>query len=150
TMRAILQWNVSPPPAAPGYTPFYGNILDADVQLQKRTFIVYGDLVDAVKKAALSTVFAADYPIPLPDPVPVEAKTLYQGYKKARIPDHRTFFSTVGSAITSKMDFSQATSQVNISEVAALKVDIAAIANLISPVPNEEKANVTFEEVTCI
>jgi hypothetical protein len=149
-MRAILQWNVPPPTTTPGYMPFYGNVLDADIQLVRRPFIVFGDLAGTVQKATLPALFPHDYPIPLPDPVPFQAKEAYQAYKKAGVPDHRTFFSTVGAAIHSAMDFSQATSQVSITDLAKLEVDIKAIAKLIAPVPNEKKANVTFEELTCV
>ena len=150
TMRAILQWNLAPPPATPGYVPFYGNVRNANIQLQRRPWIIFSELGDVAKKVGLASLFSAEHPIPLPDLGPVKAKTLYAAYKKAGIPDHRTFFSTIGSAISSKMDFSQAISQMSISELVSLKVDTSAIAKLISPVPNEKKANTTFEEVTCV
>src|SRR5215468_3801138 len=73
TMRAILQWNLAPPPATPGYQPFYGNVRDVDIQLQRRPWIIFSELGDVAKKIGLSSLFAAEHPIPLPDPGPVKA-----------------------------------------------------------------------------
>ena len=150
TMRAILSWNVAPPPNTPGYIPHYGNVRNADIQLEKRWFILAADVIDFAKQPALAAILKPEMHIPLPDPAPVEAKLIHAEYKKAHIPDHRTFFATVGSAISTPMDFSKAVSQVNISELAAIKFDPSKIISLIAPVPNEKDADITFEEVTCV
>lgn len=149
-MRAILSWNVVPTPNTPNYHPHYGNVRDADIQLVRRVFLFVKDIFDLAKKPELKNVLTPDLHIPLSDPQPVNVKELYEANKKARIPDHRTFFSTIGAAIHSPMDFSQAISQFNVSELAALKIDPVKLIGIYNDLPNEKTANVTFEEVTCV
>jgi hypothetical protein len=149
TMRAILSWNVVPTPNTPSYPPHYGNVRDADIQLKKREFLIAKDVFDLAKQP-LKNLLAPELQIPLPDPQPVNVKELYEVNKKAGVPDHRTFFSTIGAAIHSPMNFSQAVAQFNIGELAALKVDPSKIIGILNAVPNEKEANVTFEELTCV
>ena len=149
-MRAILSWKVEPTPNTPTFQPPYGNVLEADIQLQRRAYLKAADVLDLAKKPELKHIINPELHIPLPEPGPVEATMLYAAYKKAGVPDHRTFFSTVGSAIQSAMDFSKATSHMKISELAALKIDLSAIFSLITALPNEKKSDATFEEVTCV
>jgi hypothetical protein len=150
TMRAILSWNVVPTSNNPNYQPYYGNVRDADVQLERRAFLIVKDIFDLAKKPAFKNLLPAELQIPLPEPAPVSVKTLYEDNKKAGVPDHRTFFSTIGAAIHSQMNFSKSVAQFNINELVALKIDPAKLIGFFTDVPNEKLADVAFEEVTCV
>jgi hypothetical protein len=150
TMRAILSWNVAPTPNNPNYQPYYGNVRDADVQLERRAFIIVKDIFDLTKKPAFKNLLPAELQIPLPKPAPVSVKALYEDNKKAGVPDHRTFFSTIGAAIHSPMNFSKSVAQFNINELVVLKIDPTKLIGFLTDVPNEKMADVAFEEVTCV
>jgi hypothetical protein len=146
TMRAILSWNIAPTPNMPSYSPHYGNVMDADIQLQKRLFLLAGDVL----KAEVNKFIPPETEIPLPKPMPLGVKELYDANKKAGVPDHRTFFSTVGAAISSEMDFSQSISQMNIAELSAIKFDPSKVISILNSIPNEKDADTTYEQVTCV
>ncbi|HET9137244.1 MAG TPA: hypothetical protein VFO76_11445 [Candidatus Kapabacteria bacterium] len=147
-MRAILSWNVEPTPNTPNYPPHYGNVKDADIQILKRPFIFIKDVVDASKLKDYGALLKPEFQIPIPDPGPLKLAELYEFNKKAGVPDHRTFFSAVGASIQSPMNFAKAHAAFNVSELAALKIDVSKIISIFNP--NEKKADVTFEEVTCV
>lgn len=150
TMRAILSWNVAPTPNSPNYPPHYGNRKDANIQLEKRSFLFAKDIFELAKKPELKSFLLPTLQIPLPEPQPVDVKALYETNKKAGVPDHRTFFSTIGAAVQSPMSFAQAVSQFNVSDLAAVKIDPSKFVGIYNDLPNEKKADVTFEEVTCV
>lgn len=150
TMRAILSWNVVPTQNTPDYHPHYGNVCNADIQLKRRLLLKAKEVFDLVKKPELKMIIEPELQIPLAAPQPVNVKALYQAYKKVDIPDHRTFFSTIGATIHSPMNFSQAKLQFNVSELVALDIDVSKLTGIYNDLPNEKKANVSFEEVTCV
>ena len=150
TMRAVLSWNVVPTPNTPNYHPHYGNVQDADIQINKRPFIIFKDILELVEKSKLKTVFPPDFQIQLPPPQPVNVKELHAAYAKAGIPEHRTFFSTLGAAVHSPMNFSQAVAQFNVSDLVALKIDTSKLIGIYNNLPGENEADVTYEEVTCV
>lgn len=149
-VRAILSWNHIPPPNSPNWTPHYGNRRDVHVQLQRRPFIILKDLVPLDITTKFPKVISPELQIPLPDPAPIAAAELHAMNLKAEVPDHRTFFATVGASVHSSMSFAEAASGFSVSEVAALKVDLTKLVDLLSTLPNPHNANVTFEELTCV
>lgn len=149
-VRAILSWNHMPPPNMPNWTPHYGSRRDADIQLERRPFIILKDLVGLEIAAKFPKVVSPELQIPLPEPQPMAAAELHAANLKAEVPDHRTFFTTVGASAQPSLDFSQALTTLPVSEVAALKIDLSKLIDLISPLPNQHNANVTFEELVCV
>jgi hypothetical protein len=55
-VRAILQWDVPPPPN-PNFVPVWGNVFDVEVQIQPQPFFLLGDLFKELVQ------------IPIPDPI---------------------------------------------------------------------------------
>lgn len=149
-VRAILSWNAIPPPNDPNYVPHYGNRRDVDVQLQRRPFIFLKDLVPPELVQKFPKAITAELQIPLAEPQPIGAAELHAFNQKAEVPDHRTFFSTVGAAANPSLDFSKALTTLSVGDVAQLGVDLPKLIELLSPLPNPHNANVTFEELTCV
>ena len=150
TMRAVLSWNAVPTPNAPDYQPYYGNVQEADIQIQRRQFIILKDVLDLAKKPELKALLSPDLPIPLPAPQPVNVKDLHAAYLHGGIPNHRTFFSTIGTVIQSPMDFSQAIAKFNIGDLSALQINPSEFTGIYNKLPGEKQADVTYEEVTCV
>ncbi|MEK6708558.1 MAG: hypothetical protein AABY81_07135 [Pseudomonadota bacterium] len=147
-MRAILSWKDAPTPSTPNYAPHYGNVRDADIQLQKRNFLYAKDVFELAKAKDLLTAIKPDVQIALKEPVPPKAVAIYESNKKVGIPDHRTFYSTVGSAIHSHLDFKQAAALYDLKDLAALKINTAKLLSFYNP--DKKAADVGFEEVTCV
>jgi hypothetical protein len=145
-VRAILSWNTIPT-GDPNQTPHYGNVFEADIQLEKKAILlgsIFGksDLLTIPKFVDLEATVPVKLP-PIPDPGP-----LLEAYKKAGVPTHRALYSTIGSQIHSTMNFSKAAATFNFNDIKKLKVDI----NELLPFYNTDQhnADISFEEVTCV
>ena len=150
TVRGILSWN-SIPPSNPNFIPYYGNVKDVNVQLERKTIIIWKDIYDLLKVKPNIDLVNAIPPteqIKLPPPPPPPVEDIYKAYKASGVPDKRTFFSTVAPLVNSKATFIKSTSY-NINDVTKLKVDVEGLLeNFINQKSND--ADVTFEECRCI
>jgi hypothetical protein len=149
TVRGILAWNTIPP-ANPNYIPYYGNVKDVNVQLERKTIIFWKEIFELLKvKPNLDFLqqLPLDESIKLPPPPVANVESIYKAYKANDVPDHRTFYSTIAPLVTNNANFIKA-SPFNINELSKLEVNMASIADLLANEVN--KADVTFEEVKCI
>jgi hypothetical protein len=145
-VRAILSWNTIPD-GNPDQTPHYGNVFEADIQLLKKTLLV-SSVIDINKNLNLSKFIDWDAPIPTKVPPVPEVASILEIYKKAEVPAHRTFFSTVGSLIHSNMNFSKATALFNFHDIKKLDINIADLLPFYNT--DQHNANISFEELTCV
>uniref|UniRef100_UPI0031CE3CAF hypothetical protein n=1 Tax=Chitinophaga sp. TaxID=1869181 RepID=UPI0031CE3CAF len=151
TVRAVLSWN-SVPSADPNDKPYYGNVKDVHIQLPRRKFIIWNDIFTAlnVKEkpdflANIDLQATVDLP-PVPPVPPLEQ--LYATYKRAQVPDHRTFYPSIVAKISNGTQLYKAAGGYDLAEIQKLKVDISAISKIIcQPVG---QADVSFEELTCV
>jgi len=149
TVRGILSWNVIPP-SNPNYIPYYGNVKDVNVQLQRKSIIFLKDIFDIFKikpSVELLDVLPQQEQIKLPPPPPPSVEDIYKSYKASGIPDHRTFYSTVAPLVNNKATFTKA-SAFNVNDVSKLKVDVEGLLDVF--INQSNKADVSFEEVKCI
>lgn len=149
TVRGILSWNMIPPPN-PNYVPFYGNVKDVSVQIQRKSIIIWKELFDIQKiKPELDGLGyllqqeVVKMPVP---PLPPVAE-IYRSNKASGVPDQRTFYSTVAPLVDHKANFIKA-SPFNVKEVSKLNVNLESIVD--SFLDGNNKANVTFEELNCV
>ena len=160
TARAILSWNAAPPAGDPGYTPVWGNTLDAQIQIQPRP-ILFSELAPNLSEEAKQVLPQAsldqvmNLPVPLPDPAPLslgELKQLYAsgdrtktGAASSAVPSHRFGFSQIYQAT-----HAQAGTTTNIIENIEAWKNLGlnwqgAVAAL-----NEVDANVSYEQLECL
>ncbi len=151
-VRAVLSWN-TPPSANPNAVPFYGDVLDADIQLKRRNF----NFADLVPHLNLQTLPAevSDYQgkIVFDEqlPKPIEIASLHKQYTALKIADDRTFFPMVANSLNKSL-----------LTPASLGVSSAnnAISGLLQPINLEDlfdkilnpvkESNTGFEELTCV
>ena len=153
-VRAILSWNLMPPPGNPAWVPIWGNVKNDHIQIAPRHWLV-GDLVadlgDLVKKIPQPPAIeeAFPFPIPLPDPPPLELEELaqlYGGGKKAAenaVPGHRFAFEYAQMALAGA-------SQPELTAVAAKFKDVGLDWEAILKALEGTKADVGFEELECL
>lgn len=145
-VRAILSWNTIPT-GDPNQTPHYGNVFEADIQLEKKTFLI-GSLIDKIKNPNILKLIDLDAPVPVKTPPVPDPGPLFEVYRKEGIPAHRTFFSTVGSLIHSNMNFTKATSVFNLKAIQDLQINFEELYPFFNT--DQHNANISFEEVTCV
>jgi hypothetical protein len=91
-VRAVLSWNVAPPPNSPGWSPPWGNVVEVRVRPRSRRLPILHDFVEAgaikISKALAGTV-VLDTPVTItPSPSPSVAE-LAKTYAKEQVPPHR-------------------------------------------------------------
>ena len=90
TMRAVLSWNAIPS-INPNQAPHYGNVVDADIQLARKTRLFPFELAEVLKSPNLTKYLDPEKEIELKLPDTVLADDLIKINKAAEVPDHRTF-----------------------------------------------------------
>jgi hypothetical protein len=161
-VRAILSWNSIPTPGDAGFTPIWGNTLDAEIQIQPRPFFlgeIAATLNEKVKLVVPPEELAQtlQLPIPLPDPAPLtlaQLTTLYapkgvaavnQPAAAKAVPSHRYGFAELHQVVHAKAADAIAI-QANIANWKNLGLDWpSAVASL-----GETDANVSYEQLECL
>ena len=157
-VRAILSWNLEPTAGDPNFTPVWGNVLNARVQVQKR-FLFDFPLKDLVAQKALTIepAFLADLdldqPLPAKEPQELTFTELKTLYANTKVPAHRFGFKealkiqsgSLTKALTQATTFAQAPKEV-VSKAGLLAgVSLADILGQIEIL----QGDTTFEQLTC-
>jgi hypothetical protein len=155
-VRAILQWNVPPPANSPNYTPVWGNVVNAQVQIRPLKFFPWGDLVKELEQI----------PIKFPDPIgpvikgldpsvkltaletpPLTVAQKQQLYKGKDVPPHRFAFQEVQQFLS--MANPAALAAPGKSPLAELGLSPALIDDLVGKLfPTD--GDTSFEELRCV
>jgi len=149
--RAILSWNSAPPAATPGFIPVWGNVVDAQIQIEGFEFILLENLLSEAK-------------IKLPDEIaqsvnlgqqvkaaPAKALSpaeLHELYAKTEVPQHRYLANLLSSATSAPT----VAGAKKIAEKAAVKFGGISDVNLIDVVGNFLNTNgdTAYEQLDCI
>ncbi len=142
-VRAILSWSLAPPAATPGFVPVWGNIVDAQIQIEGFEFIILETLLTDAKlklpeKIAQSVnlnqqVAAA----PAKALSPAELHKLYAG---TSVPQHRYLANLLSAA-------SNAASLTTAAELGGISgVNLAgAVSSLIGT-----SGDTAYEQLDCV
>lgn len=149
-VRAILSWNVEPPPNQPNWLPVWGNRLECDIQIEpRRDFfcklidIIGSDVVKALKPAALEQISAAVAVAEPAKSLPVaQLLELRKVYGKT-VEDFRIGHKALHSLAVDPSDL-QAFEQAKVLKTAGL--DIAKIVGFLK----QPKFNTGYEELECV
>ncbi len=147
TLRAVLSWNAVPT-GDPNQIPHYGNHIDVDIQLARKTIIWWKEILELSNIKDFAPIIDPEFEITLKEPIVEQADILFKQNAGADVPLHRTFYSTIGSKLNSTFDFSKATSILDISNLDKFKIDISSFYDFFNGAG--KKADVGFEELTCI
>ena len=159
-VRAILSWNAIPTPGNPAYVPVWGNVLDAQIQVEPRPLLlsevavnISAEVKAVIPPEELQQVL--QLPIPLPDPAPLTLAQLTQlysaapaaaaGAQTAVVPSHRFGFAQLNAALNAQAANPQAIVQ-NIAEWKSVGLNWRSAIESLS----EVDANVTYEQLECL
>jgi hypothetical protein len=149
-VRAILSWNLEPPPGVPDWRPPWGNHRDCRAQITPRRFI-FPDIVAQLPQTILDIVPNAvleEPPGPAPDPgplTPLSLEALAHQYQSVDVPAHRfalqALTATASSAVAGPLEMSA----VALSAKAA-NIDLASALQALE----DTSGNTTYEELECL
>jgi hypothetical protein len=143
-VRAILSWDYAPPANTPSFVPAWGNVLEADVQIQPAEVLLVGDLINEAKitiSKELEIVLDPSKPVALAAPKAMSVAELATEYQGTKVPSHRFLFAAAQQAITASTpsDYLAATA-------AQLEFDLAkAVATIL-----ETSGDTMFEDLSCV
>ena len=156
-VRAVLSWNVAPPPNSPGWSPPWGNVVEVRVRPRTRRLPILLDLVDvgAIKLTkALSDTLVLDTPVTIKAAPSPSVAELAKTYAKAQVPAHRFALPAYLAATATGVTPSAVTSPVaptkgsgTFGKVLA-EIDLSAKGFLAELFKTD--GDTSFEELGCI
>jgi hypothetical protein len=142
--RAILSWNVPPPPNSPNYVPVWGNHVDANILVRTANKISLKDLLDSSAIKEMGAVIDLSQTVALKQK-PVIQSVLIADYKKANVELHRAVFPFT-NAVLEKPAMLSALQASPFLAKSELKVDLSDAVEVIL----NTQGNTDFEELNCI
>jgi len=148
-VRAILSWNVPPPPNMPAFRPVWGDIHDTHIQIDPRRFILVDELLQAGQiklPPALGKVIDPAQPVPLAEPAQLDAAALQVLYKGKDVPPHRYALAEL-QQLVSQPALTDALMAPDFPGVLpGLGIDLAAVIGQLFPTDG----NTSYEELECV
>ncbi len=146
-VRAILSWNVPPPPNNPDFPPVWGDVHNTHVQIEPFKFFKIRDLVEVLDLDLLKVQAFAnlDQVINAPEPKALSAVELHKLYQGKDVEPHRFALKEVQSLI-SKSSVDQTIMASGIGKILPEIGDFAKFIDKFFPVDG----NTSFEELECI
>jgi hypothetical protein len=157
TARAILSWNSPPPAGSPNWTPVWGNVVDARIQIEGFDFILLDNLL-AEAKITLPKVLAQAVNLSQPiETAPAKALSpvdLHELYANTSVPQHRYLaasLASVAGAPTQAVAAQAVLAQAALAKPADTFVGISGI-NLTSVVEQwlNTNGNTSYEQLDCV
>lgn len=103
-VRAILSWGSPPPPNQPNWTPVWGNVVDARIQVQGFDIILLSTLLAEAKVQLPEKIAEAvdlSQPVKAAVPKKLSAVDLHRLYENQQVPQHRYLNNVLVSATRS-------------------------------------------------
>lgn len=149
-VRAILSWNIQPPPSTPDHKPVWGSVLECTIQIAPARRFPLSDLIDRGKLLELLELPAeltavVDQPIKVPVPPEPPLETLAQRYRKEQVEPHR-FALKHALAATSGEAISAEGIQAAVTQFEIADLDLTGILAAIG----DTKGNTSYEELECV
>jgi hypothetical protein len=147
-VRAILSWNLAPPPGTPGFTPVWGNVLEVSVAPSAGFFIPFTELMDEAKLALPAQLEAAIDPDTQVKAAPAAALSLADLHRNydGSVPAHRYLFPYLSQHTGAGSGAPAPQAAPPVDQLAELGVDLAAILAKLGEVDGDT----FFEHLDCI
>src|SRR5579871_4333395 len=146
-VRAILSWNNPPTAGDPNFTPIWGKVVDAHIQLEPTELIIFEEALKAAKvsEAAIKQLSQSlDLAQPLPS-LPKEAASLadlHAAYK-GKVPQLRMLFPTLTKLMHAP---APAAAEASALHLKSLGIDVAKALQTLQPLAGDT----SFEQLTCV
>ena len=138
-VRAILSWNFAPPANTPGFVPVWGEVQEANIQIDKRRLFFLKDVVTKLPKE-FELVADLEAELPTTAPAPLEAVALAKLYQRNKeVPAHRFLAQHIQSASPALTLLETQLTQVGVNLAEAVKALLGA-----------GDGNQSFEQLGCV
>jgi hypothetical protein len=147
--RAILSWNVPPPPNEPDFPPVWGDVHDTHIQIDPLKIFFLADVFQALKintSAELPSILDLEQPITASEPKALSARELQKLYRGKKVEPHRFAFAEVKQLINQPGISESLMSQGSKGALAGLGIDLGKIIDKFFPVDGDT----SFEELDCV
>ncbi len=149
-VRAILSWNNPPPPNAPNFTPVWGNVVDARIQIDPGVLFLLAQAFEQAKVKVppiLEKALDLAQPLPAPKPKALGVAELHALYSKAKeVPGHRFLFPEVQTLIANPALTESFMVPGFKGALTELDVNLAKIIEALL----NTNGDTTFEELDCV
>lgn len=148
-VRAILSWNVPPPPNDPNFVPVWGDIHDTHIQIDPRRFIIVGDLLEAVKikpVPQLAKVLDLAEPVKAVEPKALTVPELNELYKDKGVEPHRFALTELQKFVTQPTFSETLMAPGGQGLLPELKINWSEIGDLLNPTDGSTR----YEALECI
>ncbi|MES2019297.1 MAG: hypothetical protein V4484_22630 [Pseudomonadota bacterium] len=148
-VRAILSWNVPPPPNTPAFKPVWGDIHNTHIQIDPRRLILIDELLQAAQvklPPLVGQVLDLAKPVPAIEPQVLGALELQALYKGKDVPPHRYALAELHQMI-SKPALADSLMTADFGGILPeLGIDLSKVIGQLFPTDG----NTSFEELECI
>lgn len=148
-IRAILSWNVTPPPNDPDFIPVWGDVHDTHIQVDPRRLFIARDLLEAVDimpVQQLAQVIDLNAPVKAAEPKALTVVELKDLYQDKGVEPHR-FALTEMEKFVSKPAFNETLmAPGGQGLLPELDIDWSEIGDLLNPADGSTR----YEELECI
>ena len=148
-VRAILSWNVPPPPNTPNFVPVWGDIHDTHIQIDPRQLIIIGDLLEAVGVKPipqLAQVLDLEAPVQATAPQALTVAELNKLYLNKGVEPHRFALPDLLKFVAQPAFSEALMADGGQSLLPELNIDWSKIGDLLNPVNGSTR----YEELECI
>jgi hypothetical protein len=147
-VRAILSWNVPPPPGDPDYIPIWGDVHNTHIQIDPLKIFLVADILKAAKvqlPAQLANVVDVSQEVPAAEPKKLSAVELKKLYEGKGVELHRFALAEVQKLIETPTLSESLQSAGFKGQLANLDIDIDDITAFF---PTD--GSTRYEELECI
>jgi hypothetical protein len=146
-VRAILSWNVPPPPNTPDFPPIWGDVHDTNIQIESFRLFKLAELLEAfkVELPELSSAVNLEQTVSAATPKTLQAAELQQLYKGKDVEPHRFALKEVLNLIDKSSTSGLLTNANFAKALPGLGIDLSTIGSFFP-----QDGNTTYEELECV
>lgn len=148
-VRAILSWNVPPPPNTPNFVPVWGDIHNTHIQIDPRRLILIDELLATAQiklPPQLANVLDLAQPVPVLEPKPLGAAELQVLYKGKDVAPHRYALAELHQLVSQPAMLDTLMAPGFGGVLPELGLDLSVVLPQLFPTDG----NTSFEELECI
>lgn len=147
--RAILSWNVPPPPNTPAFIPVWGDVHNTHIQIDPLRIILIDQLLEQAQiklPPQLAQVLDLTQPLPAAQPKVLGALALQSLYKGKDVEPHRYALAELHQLMTQPALAESLMSANGGGALAELNLDLSLLVDQLFPVDGSTR----YEELECI
>jgi len=148
-IRAILSWNAPPPADTPGFTPVWGNVVEARIQIDTLKLLVVKDLLkmaDVKLSDELVKVIDIYKEVPTLKPKVLGLGELKKLYQNKNVPPHRFGFSHVQKMMAKPISAEDMEEFSSAAALAEMDINIVDIIDMVI----KTDGDTSYEELKCV